>query len=325
VLRELPLPDDPRIIVGYQTGDDAGVYRLTDELATVHTVDFFTPIVDDAEMFGSIAAANALSDVYAMGGTPLTALNILCYPVSERGTDEVEAILRGALARVRESGAHLIGGHSVDDPEPKFGMAVTGLIRPNEVATNAGARVGDRIVLTKPLGTGIVTTAAKYDACQESELAEACRWMAMLNRGAAEAMRAIGIGPDRPVHAATDITGFGLLGHLYRLGCASKVSISLDSAALPVLDGAVRLAASGYVTRGDEETRHHLGAALRIGGTVAPELVSIALDPQTSGGLAIVVDDSSVSGLLMELDRRGIIGYPIGEVGSGASTIVELR
>jgi selenide,water dikinase len=276
----------------------------------VQTVDFFTPIVDDPYQFGQIAAANSLSDVYAMGGRPITVLNILCYPIEDRDPHELAEILRGGADKVAESGASLVGGHSVEDAEPKFGLSVTGLIDPRHITTNAGAQPGDVIVLTKPLGTGIVTTAAKFDEGDAATLAEtleaACRSMAALNAGAAEAMRATGIGPDLPVHAATDITGYGLLGHLYHLAKASGVGLEIDSAAIPALPNAETLAAQGNVTRGDRENRAYLGEHLLVGEKVVPSRLSLLLDPQTSGGLAICVAAEAATRLLSELAARGV-------------------
>jgi selenide,water dikinase len=313
VLRDLKIPTDANLLVGLATGDDAGVYRLTDDLALVQTVDFFTPIVDDPYLFGQIAATNSLSGVYAMGGRPITVLNILCYPIKDRDPHELAEILRGGSEKVAEAGAALVGGHSVEDAEPKFGLAVTGLIDPAHVATNAGALPGDVIVLTKPLGTGIVTTAAKFDDCDAAALDAACRSMATLNAGAAAAMRAVGIGPNLPVHAATDITGFGLLGHLYHLAKASGVGLELDSAAIPALPDAEKLAERGNVTRGDRDNRAYLGAMLTVRQNVAPARLSLLLDPQTSGGLAICVAEEAVPRLLKALEEsrvatRAVIG-----------------
>jgi selenide, water dikinase len=288
------------------TGDDAGVYKISDTTALVQTVDFFTPIVDDPYLFGQIAATNSLSDVYAMGGRPITALNILCYPIKERDPEELAQILRGGADKVAEAGVALVGGHSVEDAEPKFGLAVTGLIDPAHITTNAGAKLGDVIVLTKPLGTGIITTAAKFDECDAATLDIACRSMATLNRGAAEAMQAVGIGPDLPIHAATDITGFGLLGHLFQLAKASGVGLEIESAAIPALPEAERLAAAGNVTRGDRDNRAYLGEALTVAPDVAPTRLNLLLDPQTSGGLAICVAEDALPRLLDELAARNV-------------------
>jgi selenide,water dikinase len=306
VLRGLTIPADPNLLVGMTTGDDAGIYRLNDHMALVQTVDFFTPIVDDPYWFGQIAAANSLSDVYAMGGRPITVMNILCYPINDRDPHELAAILRGGADKVAEAGAALVGGHSVEDPEPKFGLSVTGIVDPAHVTTNAGARTGDVIVLTKPLGTGIITTANKFDECDPTTLDAAMESMALLNAGAADAMRAVGIGPDQPVHAATDVTGFGLLGHLYQLAKASGVGLVINSAALPALPRAEELAAAGNITRGDRDNRAYLGAHLRIEGDVPPTRINLMLDPQTSGGLAIFVAEKDAARLLDELAARNV-------------------
>jgi selenide,water dikinase len=260
-----------------------------------------------------------------MGGTPLAALSVVCYPLAQRGVEELEAILRGASSKLSEAAVPILGGHSVDDLEPKYGLAVTGTIHPDHIATNAGATGGDVIVLTKPLGTGIITTAAKSDACTSAELSEACRWMAALNDGAARAMRSVGIGADSPVHAATDITGFGLLGHLYRLAVASSVSLSIEVGCLPLMPGVERLAADGHVTRGDTVTRAYLGDALLGQDAVSTTRLSAMLDPQTSGGLAICVRGDAVLSLLEALSREGVAGAVIGQVEAACPPRIELR
>jgi selenide, water dikinase len=324
VLRDIKLSEDDRLIVGIATGDDAGVYRLSPDLAVVQTVDFFTPVVDDPYRYGQIAAANSLSDVYAMGGRPITVMNILCYPINDRPIEELAAILRGGAEKVAESGAALVGGHSVDDPEPKFGLSVTGLVDPAHVATNAGAKPGDAIVLTKPLGTGIITTAAKFDECPADVLDAACESMATLNAGAARAMAAVGIQAGG-VHAATDITGFGLLGHLASLARASGVDLTIESAALPILPEAERLAEAGNTTRGGKENQSFLGDRVRFGGAVSASLRSVMLDPQTSGGLAIFVARNRLDELLQALNAENVpthavIGHT--RTGTGAIDVV---
>lgn len=311
MLRDLKIPGDANLLVGLTSGDDAGVYRVTENVALVQTLDFFTPIVDDPYLYGQIAAANSLSDVYAMGGRPLTAMNILCFPIHDRDPRELAEILRGGADKVAEAGVALVGGHSVDDPEPKFGLSVTGLIDPAHIATNAGARPGDLIVLTKPLGTGIVTTAAKFDECDPEVLALACRSMATLNAGAAEAMRQVGIGPNEAVHAATDITGFALCGHLFHMAKASGVGIEIDSLAVPLLPDVERMAAAGNVTRGGKENRAYLADNLRVGPNVSPDLLSVLLDPQTSGGLAIVVRPDAVGALLVALKQQNVLVHSV--------------
>lgn len=322
MLRDLRLPADERLIVGIATGDDAGVYRLSDDLAIVQTLDFFTPIVDDPYQYGQIAAANSLSDVYAMGGRPLTAMNILCFPIGARDVNEAAAILRGGADKVAEAGVALVGGHSVDDPEPKYGLAVTGTVDPNQVATNAGAQPGDVIVLTKPLGTGIVTTAAKFDECPPDVLEAAVRSMATLNAGAATAMKGVGIGPEG-VHAATDITGFGLSGHLYQVARASGVRLEIDSSSLPLLPEVERLAAQGNTTRGGGENAEYLGDRLTMGAAISQTLQSVIMDPQTSGGLAIVVAPPALDALLALLQAAGVqTRAVIGRVLAGEPGIV---
>jgi selenide,water dikinase len=322
VLRDLPPSRDPSLLVGLETGDDAGVYRLSDTMALVQTVDFFTPIVDDPYLYGQIAAANALSDVYAMGGQPLTAMNILCYPMDLISDEDVGSILRGGADKVAEAGVALVGGHSVDDREPKYGLSVTGLIHPDHIASNAGAQPGDLIVLTKALGTGIIVSAARADSCEAGILATACENMAALNSGAAEAMREVGIGRDSAVHAATDITGFSLLGHLLHLARASGVAIELESDAAPVLPGAESLVAAGFITRGGENNLAHVEPFLSRGLGVSELRLAVLTDPQTSGGLAICVAPGAAARLIEALERRSVpVRAVIGRVVAGAATI----
>ena len=284
-------------------------------------MDFFTPIVDEPYTYGQIAAANSLSDVYAMGGRPITVMNILCYPISTRDVNELGAILRGGADKIAESGAALLGGHSVDDPEPKYGLSVTGLIDPDHVATNAGARPGDAIVLTKSLGTGIITTAAKFDECPPVALKAACDSMATLNAGAAAAMRTVGIG-EGGIHAATDITGFALLGHLYHLARASGVGIEIDSSAVPILPDAESLAESGNVTKGGRDNQEYLKDHVRFAEEIPEPRRSVLFDPQTSGGLAIFVGASRLSDLLAALTSEGVaVRSVIGRAFEGAPII----
>jgi len=257
-------------------------------------------------MFGQIAAANSLSDVYAMGGRPITVMNIVCFPIADRGAEELSEILRGGADKVAESGAALVGGHSVEDPEPKFGLSVTGLIDPDQIATNAGAQSGDMIVLTKPLGTGIITTAAKFDECPAEAFAAACRSMATLNAPAAEAIRRVGIGGERDIHSVTDITGFALLGHLYHMARASGVGVEIDSFSLPLLPDVEELAAAGNVTRGGKENGAYLSNYMDVAPTVSTDRMSVMLDPQTSGGLAICVSETGLPQLLAELETLGV-------------------
>lgn len=312
-------------MVGLDTSDDAGVIRLSAELALIQTVDFFTPIVDDPYWFGAIAAANSLSDVYAMGGEPLSALNIVCFPIKELPGSILAEILRGGSDKIREAGVHLAGGHSVDDSEPKYGLSVTGTAHPDRIATNSGAQVGDRLILTKPLGTGIITTAAKANAVDSATLDTAIATMATLNRAAAEAMRFIGIGSESAVHAATDITGFGLLGHLSHMLKPANIGIRLYGSEMPLLPGAIGLAAKGYTTGGGSSNRNYLSSVVQFGSQVSVELQEVLLDPQTSGGLCIVADPSRVDDLLRELNNRRNDysgAWVIGEVTSETGLII---
>jgi len=302
VLRAIPKPESPDLLVGFDHSDDAGVLRLPDGSALVQTVDFFTPIVDDPYAFGQIAAANALSDVYAMGGRPITALNIACFDPATAPAETWAQVLLGMAEKTRESGATLLGGHSVEDKEPKFGMAVTGLVDPARMFANTAAKPGDRIYLTKPLGTGIVTTAAKFDRCPATILAEAVRWMATLNAEAAERGREAG------VRCATDITGFGLLGHLLHIARASGVEIHLDVSAVPAIGGAEALAEQGLVTGGAGKNLAYVEPYLRW-GAAARAREALLLDPQTSGGLALFASETDLP-------------YPqIGEVRAGDPAI----
>jgi len=264
----------------------------------VQTVDFFTPVVDEPYWYGAIAAANSFSDVYAMGGTPLTALNLVCFPIDSAPADILADILRGGYDKAQEAGVVILGGHSVDDPEPKYGMAVTGVVHPQKVITNADAKPGDLLVLTKPLGTGIITTAAKFDECPADVLDEAIRVMATLNAGAAQAMQEVG------VHSATDVTGFGLIGHLHQMAQASGVAIRLHAGRVPLLPAAERLALQGNTTRGGSLNREYVAELLRFSDRVPLSLQHVLLDPQTSGGLVIAVEPERVSALLEALHAR---------------------
>jgi selenide,water dikinase len=280
VLRQLPIAANPNLLVGFENRDDAGVFRLSDSQALVQTIDFFTPIVDDPYSYGAIAAANALSDIYAMGGRPLTVLNIACFNPAAAPPEVWAEVLKGAYDKTTEAGAVVLGGHSVEDNEPKFGMAVTGLVDPLHMFTNTAAVPGDDIYLTKPLGTGIVATAAKYDQCSQETLNMAIESMITLNAHAAE------LGLQAGVRCATDITGFGLAGHLFNVAKASGVSIELDASALPLLPDLEELVAKSMTTGGAANNRAFLADSLEFVG-VPPWLQEVILDPQTSGGLAL--------------------------------------
>jgi selenide, water dikinase len=301
-------PADERLIVGFDLADDAGVVRLDAERALVQTVDFFTPVVDDPYLFGAIAAANALSDVYAMGGEPLTALNVLCWDDS-LPTEILHEILRGGLDKVVEAGAMLVGGHSVTDKEVKYGLAVTGLVHPDRVWKNQGARPGDVLVLTKPLGSGIATTAMKRDQCPEATARAAVATMAELNRAARDA--ALG----REVHAATDITGFGLVGHAWEMARASGVRLRIRAEAVPMLPGVVVLAEQGHRTRGERSNPAYVGDALEVAASVPAGLRSVLFDPQTSGGLLLSVPPADGAAL------EGV-GVVIGVVEEGPARVI---
>lgn len=298
MLRHLPQPSDPRLLVGTATADDAGVWLLDSQTALIQTVDFFTPVVDDPYTFGQIAAANALSDVYAMGGRPLTALNIVAFPACDLDADILATILRGGYDKVAEAGAIIVGGHTVSDSEPKYGLSVTGIAHPDRIWTNAGAKAGDALILTKPLGTGVLATAAKADLFPAG-VAAATLSMAALNAKAAEVAAAF------PVHACTDITGFGLLGHLFELASASGLRAELDSAALPLLPEAADAAAMGLVPGGAYANRDYLTAAT-FAPAVAEPIRDLCFDPQTSGGLLFALPAADAGALLDALRQAGL-------------------
>lgn len=281
VLSRLPRVTNPDLLVGFGTADDAGVYRLTPELALVQTVDFFTPIVDDAFTFGAVAAANALSDVYAMGGRPLTSLAILAWP-GDQDTADLEQILLGGFHKMQEAGCVIAGGHSINDPEIKFGYAVTGTIHPDRIRTNAGARPGDVLMLTKSIGTGVIATALKKGIAREADVEASIASMLTLNRAAAEALA------DLEVHALTDVTGFGLLGHSREMALGSNVTLEIHSAAVPLLAGVIGYAKDGAVSGGLNNNREFVSSCVE--GT--SELIELLYDPQTSGGLLASLPES---------------------------------
>ena len=297
VLRQLPASSHPDLLVGTEQFDDAGVFRLDERTALVQTLDFFPPLVDDPYAFGQIAAANALSDVYAMGGQPLTAMNIVGFPDKELPAEVLVEILRGGAERIKAAGAVLVGGHSVRDAEIKYGLSVTGLIDPERIITNAKAKPGDILVLTKPLGSGVLTSAAKKGLLDEAGLAETVAVMTELNKGGAEAMIEVG------VLAATDITGFGLIGHAFEMAEASEVTLEIEAGKVPLLEQTLEFAARGLVTRTHKATLNHLGDKLDVAG-VDPTLVNVLADAQTSGGLLIAVPGERADRLLALLQGR---------------------
>lgn len=308
VIRSLPQAQpDPNLLVGIDTSDDAGVYKLTDDLAIVQTVDFFTPIVDDPYSFGQVAAANAISDVYAMGGRPLTALNIVAFPIHTLDKQVLADILRGAGDKMKEAGITLVGGHSIDDKEPKFGMAVTGLVHPQKVLTNAGAKPGDKLILTKPIGVGILTTSIKKDKLSEAEVARVTEVMATLNKTAAETMEPF------EVHACTDVTGFGLMGHSLEMAKGSGVGIRIYAEQVPVLPRVRELAEEGFVPGGTKNNFAHVQDSITFSDKLDQIGQWILCDAVTSGGLLISVNGEQADELLNKLKAAGVEASLIGE------------
>jgi selenide,water dikinase len=302
VLCGLPRLESDDVLVGIEYADDAGVIRVSDEIAIIHTTDFFPPMVDDPYTFGRIAAVNALSDVWAMGGTPLAGMNLVSYPLAELGGDALKEILRGGLAALAEAGAVLAGGHTVEGQELLYGLAVTGTVHPEKIWRNAGAKPGDALLLTKPLGTGLVTTAAKAEMADPAHLSTALRWMSTLNREAAEALH--DVGP----HAVTDITGFGLAGHLAEMAEASGTAVEVDLESLPILPGALEAAATGLVPAGAGKNRTSVAAVLEVDGGADELRVDLCLDPQTSGGLLASITPEHTEGLVRRLPGSAVVG-----------------
>lgn len=323
-MRRLPRPSDPNLLVGFDTSDDAGVYRLTDELALVQTVDFFTPIVDDPYDFGRIAAANSLSDVYAMGGRPLSALSIVGFP--PQGDPRVlEQILHGGLAKMEEAGCVVVGGHSIRDDEMKFGYAVTGVIHPGQVWRNLGAHPGDELLLTKPLGTGLLATALKQGRAPREALAASTASMVRLNRDAAEALREADRAHPGSVHAVTDVTGFGLLGHAREMAAGSKVSLEFDHRAVEPLPGALDCARAGFLAGGLKNNREWLEGCVEFDESVPEEHRNLLCDPQTSGGLLAAIAPHAAPAALAALARRSIVARTIGSVLPKQSPLLRVR
>ena len=309
MLARIPRWANENVLVGFDTADDAGVYQLTPECALVQTVDFFTPIVDDAYTFGAIAAANALSDVYAMGGRPISALSILAWP-AQGDIDELAEILKGGAEKIHEAGCALLGGHSVKDEEVKFGYAVTGLIHPDRIKANAGAQVGDALIFTKRIGTGVISTALKQGIAKEADVDGAVQQMLKLNREACDAMLAF------DVHGCTDVTGFGLIGHAREMALASKVTIEIDPRAVRFLPGAVEYARQGAIPGGLKNNREF--AASCVEGT--SEFDDLLYDPQTSGGLLIALPEGDAARLKTKLPDA----YRIGQVTERTSKPIRL-
>lgn len=304
----LPKTRDPNLLVGVDTADDAAVYKVTDEIALIQTVDFFPPMVDDPYVFGQVAAANALSDIYAMGGSPRLALNLLCFPSDRLSPEHVRAILEGGADKVNEAGAVLCGGHTIEDKEPKYGLAVTGFVHPDRILTNASAREGDLLILTKPLGSGILNTAAKAELLEDAQTNALIQTMTSLNASAARAMTTFA------VHACTDVTGFGLAGHALEMAAGSGYTIALFTEELPLLDGALEFARMGLVPAGAHRNRQQAAGKAYFPDEIPLALTDVIFDPQTSGGLLISVAPKDAMALLEELASVCPEAHIVGEV-----------
>jgi selenide,water dikinase len=320
VLEKLPQPQHENLLVGINTSDDAGVYKISDDLAVIQTVDFFTPIVDDPYMYGQISAANSLSDVYAMGGRPLTALNVVCFSTNIFSTDVLAEILKGGFDKVSEAGAVIVGGHTATDDELKYGLSVTGVIHPDKIVTNSGARPGDKLILTKPLGTGIISTALKFGKDLGELTDRVCRVMAELNKTASEVMQEIG------VNACTDITGFGLLGHTYEMAAGAKVGINIQASDVPYFKEVIGLIEQGLIPGGTISNGAYLEDKVNMDKGVSSEQATVLFDAQTSGGLLISVEESKSNKLISELHNRGVQSAAIiGEVTAEHPAFIMVR
>lgn len=312
VLKDSVFPNHPDLLVGAETRDDAGVFRISPDTALIMTVDFFTPMVDDPYLFGQIAATNAINDVYAMGGTPRLAMNIVCYPECE-DLGVLRRILAGGLSKIEEAGALLVGGHTIDDKEPKYGLSVTGMVHPDRVISNAGARPGDVLILTKPIGNGIIATAVKADLASQDAYDEAARWMTTLNREASEVMQEIG------VHAATDITGFGILGHLHEMAAASGVEAEMWADNVPLMKGASDYASMGLVPGGAYRNRDYLAGQVVFEQEPEGAVKDILFCPETAGGLLIAAEQSRADALLQALRDRQVPAVLVGRMRTEAA------
>ena len=297
-------PYDPNLLVGFDKADDAGVYQLRDDLALVQTLDFFTPIVDDPFIYGQIAALNSINDVWAMGGRPVTALAITCFPKKGVDFSILADIMRGGLSVLTENRVALVGGHSVDNEQIMFGYSVTGVIDPNHVATNAGARAGDVIILTKPIGTGVISTGIKQAKVSPAVVAESIATMLTPGKYAAEAIAKF------DVKGATDVTGFALLGHAWEMACASNVTIEIDSARIPLINGALELTRIGMLTGADKTNREYVGDDASLDESIDPNLAKLLYDPQTAGGLLLAIPEEKAGDLLSDLRKN----YPRAEI-----------
>ncbi len=319
VLAKLPKQSDPHVLIGFDTADDAGVYQLAPDLALVQTVDFFTPIVDDPYTFGQVAAANSLSDVYAMGGRPISALSIVGFPNTGRDLDVLEKILQGGLAKMQEAGCVVIGGHSIGDEEIKFGYAVTGVVNPKRVLSNAAAQPGDRLLLTKRIGTGIISTALKKDGASKASVDAAISSMCTLNQAASE------VALKFQVHSATDITGFGLLGHAREMAVGSKVSLVIDHRRVEFLPEAIDYSRQGFLPGGLKRNVEFISGCVEFANGVPEEVRNLLYDPQTSGGLLLSVAAEDSSKLLQALQEGKVSSQEIGEVVSKTKPLILVR
>lgn len=331
-MRRLPRQTDPNVLVGFETCDDAGVYLLNENTALVQTVDFFTPIVDDPRTFGEIAAANSLSDIYAMGGRPISALSLVGFP--EKGDPEILGeILEGGLAKMMEAKCTVIGGHSVRNEDMLFGYSVTGLVDPKRVWKNVGARSGDVLLVTKPLGTGVISTALKKEKASAPSVMAAIKSMSSLNRGAADALREIQAQEKwrDAIHATTDITGFGLLGHAREMALGNPaqgiqpVSLEIDHQAFAYLPGAVEAAKDGHLPGGLKNNREFVGGCVEFARNVPQEFRDLLFDPQTSGGLLVAVSVDGASETLRIMERHGVAGHSVGTVTSNRSPLLYVK
>ena len=320
MLGKLARQYDENLLVGFDTADDAAVYRLNDDLALVQTVDFFTPIVDDPYIFGQIAAVNSLSDVYAMGGEPMTALAVVCFP--DGGDLEVLGqMLAGGLSKMQEAGCIVAGGHSVRDPEMKLGYSVTGRVHPERFWANAKARVGDALLLTKPIGTGVISTAIKREKAKPQWIEGAVHSMTTLNRRAAEVIH----NGSFEVHALTDVTGFGLIGHAREVALASGIGVRIQAGAVPLLPGALDCVRAGHIPGGLKANREFAECVVGYSGNVDEELKTILFDPQTAGGLLISVAQNAADGLEVALDEAGVLAARIGEVTAQGKPLIQVH
>lgn len=311
MLRDLPVLHDPRVLAGRHLADDAGIYRLTDDIALVQSIDFFTPIVDDPFTYGQIAAANSLSDIYAMGGMPLTALNIAVYPSKTLPVDALTDILRGGAAKAKEAGVPIIGGHTVEGDEPMYGLSVTGVVHPDRIIKASTGQAGDLLILTKALGTGVIATALKAGSARKEDVEAAVLSMTRLNKAASQTMVSAG------VHAATDITGFGLLGHLVEMARAGSLAAEVHTANVSFLEGAPDYASRGYVPAGGRSNEEYVSGSVEWAHSISERIRILLTDPQTSGGLLIAIAESDAERLKQALLESGDLADVVGRLVAG--------